>query len=559
MKNLFNKIKQFLKTHKTTSIAVLIILLVVGYWGYGKLTSTAGVTRYTTAKVEKGTIIASVSATGQVSASNQIDLKPKASGEIVYLGVQSGERVGAGTLVAQLDTTDAEKTIRDAQANLDSAKLTLEKLKVQNSNDNMNADLIKAYSDGFNTVSNAFLDLPNIMDGLNNMLYKSTAPGSQWYVNWYANQVGQTDYDKAMSYQKDTNSYYKAALLAFNKNFDDYKNISRNSDNTTIEKLISETYDTTQAVADAVKTTNNYIDFVKSSMGTSNFTIPTIIATHQSTLNGYTSQANSHLMDLLSIKTSIKTAKDAFVNTDLDVQSSELSVKQKENSLQDAKDALANYYVRAPFGGTISSVAVKKYDSAGSGTTVATLITNNQVAQITLNEVDVAKIALGQKTTLTFDAIPDLTIAGKVVEIDSIGTVSSGVVNYTVKINFDTSDSRVKPGMSVNATIITNMKQDILVVPNAAVKSQNGTSYVETFNIALTAPLAGVQGSPSLNPPTRTTVEIGIANDTNTEIISGLKEGDIIVTKTITGTTTKDTPSILNTMGGNRAGSGALH
>ena len=116
-----------------------------------------------------------------------------------------------------------------------------------------------------------------------------------------------------------------------------------------------------------------------------------------------------------------------------------------------------------------------------------------------------------------------------------------------------------KFGEIEDATIITNMKQDILVVPNAAVKSQNGTSYVETFNIALTAPLAGVQGSPSLNPPTRTTVEIGIANDTNTEIISGLKEGDIIVTKTITGTTTKATPSILNTMGGNRAGSGALH
>ena len=89
---------------------------------------------------------------------------------------------------------------------------------------------------------------------------------------------------------------------------------------------------------------------------------------------------------------------------------------------------------------------------------------------------------------------------------------------------------------------------------NGAIKTQNGTSYVETFSTALATPLTGVQGSISLTPPTKTTVEIGIANDTNTEIISGLNEGDIIVTKTITGsaTTTKttSTKSILGGMGG---------
>ena len=236
-----------------------------------------------------------------------------------------------------------------------------------------------------------------------------------------------------------------------------------------------------------------------------------------------------------------------------------LSVKQKENALQDAKDNLSDYYVYAPFSGTLSNVALKKTDQASSGTAIATLITDKQIAELSLNEVDIAKISVGQKATLTFDAVPDLTIAGKVAEIDSVGTVSSGVVNYKVKISFGTNDARVKPGMSVNATIITNVKQNILTVLNSAVKTQNNASYVETFNVELPTATAGIQGSISLIPPTKTTVEIGIANDTNTEIISGLKEGDIVVTKIITGTTTKATPSILNTMGGNRAGSGALH
>ena len=557
MKDLYNKIKQFIINHKTSSIVILIIVLIFGYWLYGKITSTTGETRYVTSKVEKSTILASITGTGQVSASNQIDIKPKASGEIVYLPIQAGQQVSTGTLIAKLDTTDAEKTIRDAQTNLDSAKLSLEKLKIQDSADNMNTDLAKAYDDGFNSVSNTFLDLPTVMTGLNDIFFKPDANG-RMYIEKYAEAASNGDREQADTYRDSVKNSYNTANDAYNTTFNKYKNTSRNSSNAEIESLITQTYNTTKLISDAIKNSNNYIDFVKSSMTKSNFDIPSYIATHESLLSTYTSETNSHLNDLLTITTTIKDAKDAFLNNDLDVQSSQLSVKQKENALQDAKDNLSNYYIYAPFNGTLSSVAAKKTDQAGSGTTIATLITNQQIAELSLNEVDVAKISIGQKATLTFDAIPDLTIAGKVAEIDSVGTVSSGVVNYTVKISFDTSDARVKPGMSVNATIITNIKQDVLSVPNGAIKTQNGTSYVETFSTALATPLTGVQGSISLTPPTKTTVEIGIANDTNTEITSGLKEGDIIVTKTITGSATTtattakttSTRSILSGVGG---------
>ena len=554
MKNFFDKIKQFIGTHKTVTIIVLIIIAYAGYWGYGKITSTAGETRYVTSKAEKGTIIEAITGTGQVSASNQIDLKPKASGEITYLPMQSGQRISNGALIAQIDTADAQKTIRDAQASLDNAKLSLEKLKIQDSASNMNADLSKAHDDGFNSVSNTFLDLPSIMTGLNNMFFKSDATG-RTYIYKYAESTGSADREKANTYRDSVISSYNLANDAYNTTFEQYKNTSRNSSSADIEALITQTYNTTKLVSDTIKNSNNYIDFVNKSMVNNNFDIPSYIATHKAILNSYTSQTNSHLNDLLSVTTSIKSAKDAFLNNDLDVQSSELSVKQKENALQDAKDNLSNYSVYAPFGGTISNVAVKKTDSVSSGTVIATLITDKQVAEISFNEVDVAKIQIGQKATLTFDAIPDLTIAGQVISIDSIGTVSSGVVNYTVKISFDTNDVRVKPGMSVNSNIIINIKQDILTVPNSAVKSQNGASYVETFDTALPAPAIGAQGSPSLTPPNKINVVTGISSDTVTEIVSGLNEGALIVTKTITGsattaTKTTSTKSILSAVGG---------
>ncbi|MEK9179334.1 MAG: HlyD family efflux transporter periplasmic adaptor subunit, partial [Patescibacteria group bacterium] len=461
MKNYINKIKFYIIAHKIISVVVLVIIVLIGYWGYKKLTSTAGEIRYLTAKVEKGAIIASISGTGQVSSLNQVDIKSKASGDVIYIAVKDGQKVGTGTLIAKLDDKDAQKSVRDAEISLESAKISLEKLKIQKSNENMNADLAKAYDDGFNTVSNVFLDLPGIMTGLNDMFFKSNLGTGQWNVDWYEGQVTSGDHEKAIALKQNFIDSYKKAKDSYDLNFDNYKVVSRISDNAIIEAIILQTYGTNKLVSDAIKNANNYIDFVSSSIEKNNADTPAIITTHKTILNGYTSKTNTHLVNLLSVSAGIKNYKDAFPNADLDIQSAELSVKQRENSLQDAKDKLADYFSRAPFAGTITVINTKKGDSVNASTVVATLITKTQLAEISLNEVDVAKIKIGQKTTLTFDAIPDLTISGIVTEIDTIGAVSQGVVTYIAKISFDTQDERVKPAMSVSAAIITDIKQDV--------------------------------------------------------------------------------------------------
>src|SRR3989339_408615 len=410
MRNFVIKIKSYALAHKIISTTILIAILFLGSWAYGKMTSTAGGIRYITAKVEKGIIIDSISGSGQVSALNQIDIKAKASGDIVYIKAQNGQKISAWGLIAQIDDKDVQKSIRDAEINLESAKIAFEKFKIQNSEENMNADLAKAYDDGFNTVSNVFLDLPEIMTGMNDMFFKSVSATGQWNIDWYEAQAGNENSEKTKIY------------------------------------------------------------------------------------------------------------------------------KQKENSLQDLKDKLPDYYIRAPFAGTISVINIKKGDSVSSSTVVATLVTEKQMAEISLNEVDVAKIKIGQKSTLAFDAIPDLTISGVITEIDSVGTVSQGVVTYNVKISFDTQDERIKPGMSVSAEIIINEKQNVLVVPNSAVKSlptnsgegQNGENYIEILQTLQ-------------NKPAKIKIQIGISNNTKTEIVSGIKEGDEIITRTILSSIIKTT------------------
>jgi len=141
-----------------------------------------------------------------------------------------------------------------------------------------------------------------------------------------------------------------------------------------------------------------------------------------------------------------------------------------------------------------------------------------------------------------------------VAEIDTLGTVTQGVVSYNVKINFDTQDARVKPGMSVNAAIITEAKQNVLYVPNSAIKTSGTTYYVLTLDSSQTQPATGGQGVTSSAAPQQVTVEIGSANDTSTEITSGLNEGDQVITRTIAASATQASTSsgLFWILGGNR-------
>jgi len=572
---MFQKILNYLVKHKIIIGLIIVILAVGGYFIIKSLTGKTAETKYVIAAVEKGTLITSVSGTGQISVTNQVDVKSKASGDLYNVPIVVGQEVKTGAILAQINAKDALKTVRDAKANLDSAKLSLEKLQepadqlsitqaqnalaqAQESKQKAEDDLQKAYDDGFNTVSNVFLQLPNIITGMEGILFGSELGGnSQWNLDYYANAVP-FDEAKIFEYKELTLKSTQAARAEFDKNFSDYKSTSRLSEKNVIESMIEETYNTSEIFAEAIKNTNNYIQFYEDALARHNQKPASAANTQLATLNTYTSQINTHLLNLLSIKNTIQSDKTSIVDSDrtitektqslaklqagidpLDLKTQELSIQQRQNALWDAQEKLADYTVRAPFDGVIAVLDVKKSDSISSGATIATLITKQQTAEISLNEVDVAKIKVGQKATLTFDAVSDLSLTGEVAEIDALGTVTQGVVTYNVKIIFDTQDDRVKPGMSVAAAIITNSKPDVLLVPNSAIKSLGTTSYVEMPDEEIPASaLSNKSGITLKNPLRQVPIEIGLANDSQTEVTTGLKEGDQIITQTINSTTT---------------------
>jgi len=397
---MFKKILANIIRHKVISTVVVLVVAIGGVYGYKKITVTSAETQYVLAAVTRETLITSISGSGQVSASNQIDLKPKASVDVIRVAVVSGQEVKAGDVVAQLDSTDAAKAIRDAQSSLQSAKLSLQKLqqpadalsliqaennlaKAQETKSSAEDNLLKAYDDGYNDVSGNFLSLPTVMSGLQNVLFGiDISSNGQWNIDYYMSSIEKYD-DRALAYRDDAYIAYQLARQYYDKNFSDYKATSRYADQATIESLISQTYETTKKIAEAIKSANNLIQFYNDTLAQHDAKTAVTADTHLSSLSSYTATTNTHLQTLLGDTNGIKSYRDAITSAErsinesteslakiksgtdaLDLESSRLTVTQRENALRDAQNQYADYTVRAPFDGTIAKVSVKKYDSA---------------------------------------------------------------------------------------------------------------------------------------------------------------------------------------------------
>jgi RND family efflux transporter MFP subunit len=566
--------------NKKIFVFILIPVLILGYFGYIKFFKKDNETLYTLAKVEKNTISVSVSGSGQIETEDKIDIKPKVSGEISQILVEEGDEVKANQLIFKIDDTDYKKALTDAQTALKTAHLALDKLleppddytltqaenallQAKENEKNIQTKLDQAYDDAFNTLNNVFLGLPSIMSGLHDLLFSFNFNSYQPNISYYSDTI--KNYDSTAELLKDTTfNYYQNAKELYDKNYSDYKTINRFSDKETIEKLVNETYKTTKVIADVLKSANNLVQLYKDTMKEQKLTFSPLVDTHLTTLNTYLTQVNNYLSILFSVQQGIDSTKDSLATAqrtvtekekyleklkkgpdELDIETQKLLVEQREESLKIAKENLEKCSIYTPFGGIISNINVKKGDNVSPATVLATLITKEKIAKISLNEVDAAKVKIGQKAIITFDALSDLTLTGKVAQIDTVGTVSQGVVSYNVKIVLDLDSPEIKPGMSVTANIIVDTKIDVLSLPNAAIQTQGGNSFVEIVK-APDEIKQKLEIGKSIKLPKGVTIEnqrieTGISNDNLTEIVSGLKEGDIVVLSKISNAKAKNT------------------
>jgi HlyD family secretion protein len=176
--------------------------------------------------------------------------------------------------------------------------------------------------------------------------------------------------------------------------------------------------------------------------------------------------------------------------------------------------------------------------SASTSTQALVLVDLSQVGLlVTLAETDVPKVQMGQKAQIMLDALQGQVFTGTVSEIDLVGTVTSGVVNYAATIAVQDPSESMRPGMNATANIIQEQRQNVLLVPNRAVRTVS--TRVRTATVLYEGQLIDVP------------VTIGLTGDTQSEVLGGLQEGDIVLTSQTT-TTSQGVPGggIIGRFGG---------
>ena len=207
-----------------------------------------------------------------------------------------------------------------------------------------------------------------------------------------------------------------------------------------------------------------------------------------------------------------------------DVALQQEAVRQAELAVQQAQIDLDNNTLVAPFDGIVAAIAGNPGEPAPSGTNgFLTLVDPSAVrVDVTVDETDVAKVAVGKAATISFDALPGRPFRGSVTSVSPSGTLSQGVVTYPVSIGLDTRNQVLPGGLTASATITIDEKENVLLVPLRAVRRQGRDQVVEVV-------------SDDGNSSTRT-VKTGVQNDQLVEITDGLQEGDQIL---VQGTTTR--------------------
>jgi len=503
-------------------LIVAALLVVAGAFLLQRQQSPSAVAEVaaTTVAVTRGSIGETATATGDIQPQREAQLSLGVSGTVDEVFVREGSEVQAGDVLVQLDTAALERAIATAEQNLIIQEANLAELLASTSE----ADLASARA----SVESAKVNLENVQDGADPKDIEAAqaslaaaqaaydellkGPDANSVAQVEANlrnaeatlQQAQASYDEvswrsdiarlpqSLELEQATNSY-KVALASYNAT------IEGASD----DQIKQAQSNVTQAEANLQKLLDS--------------PTPSELASAESQL----AQAEAQLASLLDTASVEKIAI------------AEAQVEQARINLEEAQENLAKASLLAPFDGMITAVHVAEGETA-AGLAADLADTNSLEVVLSVDEVDIGELAVGQPAITTLETWPGQEIQGQIVSIAPKSSAGTGaIVSYQVRLSLGETDLPVLIGMTANADLITAAKKDVLLVPNQAITPDRdaGKYYVNLV----------VPGPDGEMTTERVEVTIGLKDGDYTEITSGLQEGDRLSINVIT--TTEDDPA----------------
>lgn len=237
------------------------------------------------------------------------------------------------------------------------------------------------------------------------------------------------------------------------------------------------------------------------------------------------------------------------------LESAQLQLSAAQIAYNTAETALADTTIKAPAAGIITAINGQVNSASSSGTSSSNTGSQGSSALITMmgssdtmqvvvpvNQVDIAKVSVGQSANIALDAYQGQTFSGKVTKVSPTGTSQSGVTTFDVTLNVTNKNSEMKSGMTANVTIIIAQKQNVLTIPSSAVHTNGSTETVSVLNSGSTTPVTQ-------------TIETGLDDGKNVEVVKGLQAGDKVVVGIRSSQTNSSTSKSSNSL--NKALSGS--
>lgn len=405
-------------------ILIIVILAVAGFFAYQAYQNgqAAAQSSYQTVTVVRSDLTAIVGATGTVRANQSSTLAWQTTGQVSKINVKVGDKVVPNQVLASLDEASLPQAIILAQADLVTAKRTLENLK-----------------DSAVSQSNAQLALAQAQQAA------SDAQHNRDLLNYNRGQNGNVDAAWA--------GYY-IAVDAYNKALDRFNSVAN-----------LDVADPSRANAQAALVTAQQN-----------------VQAKQATVNWYSSGPSTNDIAQSDAKLSLAKANLADAQREWDrlkngPDPQDILAAQARVAAIEA--TLTMPMLEAPFAGTITDVRSMVGDQVSPATISFRIDDFSSVlVDVQITEVDINRVKVGQPVKLTFDAISGKEYNGNVQSVARVGVSNNGTVNFTVTIELKDGDEAVRPGMTAAVNIVVNQLSNVLLVENRAVRLSNGQRIV---------------------------------------------------------------------------------
>jgi RND family efflux transporter MFP subunit len=531
----WSKIKYMLNLLKNRLViaAIIIILLTIGAVFYF---SRAKQPTYEFGVATRGKVEQVVSVTGRVRPAESVELAFETSGRVARAYVDVGDKVAAGQALVALDNRDPAAQLAEARASaaaqrakLDELKrgtrpeeLTVYEVKVANAEAsltdarrNMEDKLRDAYTKSDDAVRNRvdqFMSSPRSASPQLTFVVPDSQLKSDIEWGRFGVEAKLTAWEKSLATLNIPPPDLKGAQGLAGDDLNIF-NDEAVKDLTTIKDFLDKVALAVNSLTTNATLTQTKIDGWRADIATARTNVNTAVSNLSTAAEKFKTAESA----LMLAKQELVLARSG--STPETIRAQEAALAQAEASVLSAEAKLSKTVLYSPISGTVTQKNFKVGEMiAANATAMAVISAASFEVEVNVPEADIAKVSLGDAADITLDAYgSNAVFRAKVVKIDPAETMVEGVATYKTTLQFADSDARIKSGMTANIDVLTERRENVILLPRRAVIARDGERYVRELetngNVREVTVKAGLYGS-----------------DGNVEILSGVNEGDKVIT-----------------------------